>query len=195
MASNVDTPHTFTSGTTISSSQVNENFAAFKDAVNSKQDLPVGTAWSAFLYPLAAGPATDGHIATFTFSAPAAGSALVTAHFGVRVRNTFDAASPVDCHVQSLLSENATNSFTCDTSGCATPGYADIWVNGNLPTQLGGGTYLSFQQSASAVLPVKVGTNTLFLNGIHSCAAALWGPITISAIMVANGGNATLTSP
>jgi len=43
MASNVSTPNAFAPNTAISSAQMNENFAAFQAAVNSKQDLVTGT--------------------------------------------------------------------------------------------------------------------------------------------------------
>ncbi len=42
MAANVSTPHAFAPNTAISSAQMNENFAAFQAAVNSKQDLVTG---------------------------------------------------------------------------------------------------------------------------------------------------------
>ncbi len=43
VASSVSTPHTFAPNTVISSTQMNDNFAAFQTAVNSKQDRVAGT--------------------------------------------------------------------------------------------------------------------------------------------------------
>jgi hypothetical protein len=43
VASSVSTPNSFAPNTAISSAQMNENFAAFQAAVNSKQDLVAGT--------------------------------------------------------------------------------------------------------------------------------------------------------
>jgi hypothetical protein len=149
----------------------------------------VTTAWTAAIYPSAATPATDGHVATFAFSSPAAGFVDLTAHFGVRVHNT----AGTDCHIQNQIA--ATPSVPSASPGSNVAGYMDDWINGNLPTQNGAGTYLELDESVSTVLAVVAGPNKYYLNGASSCAAALWGPINFTALAVNSNSPATLTAP
>jgi hypothetical protein len=133
-------------------------------------------------------PATSGAVAHLTFTSATAGFMLVTTDFEIRVRNTFD-TTMTDCRVQSQLAPAAA---APDAAG---PGFVDEWINGNLPTQNGAGTYLSFNQSTARVLPVVVGENTVYLNGSYDCADALWGPITITALLANSNPAATITAP
>jgi hypothetical protein len=76
----------------------------------------------------------------------------------------------------------------------AAPGFADQWINGNLPTQTGSGTFLGFSASATRVLPIVAGSNTIYLNGATDCPAALWGPITMTAQLAQSNPAATLVA-
>jgi hypothetical protein len=161
---------------------------------------PPGTqyVWSSFTYPFQARPQTDGHVAKFAFTAPASGFALVTAEFQVRVHNT----SGTDCHIESQLATAPAIIGTVQpTQGSA--GFVDEWVNGNLPTENGGGTYLGQNMSVSRVFPVTAGSNTVYLNGQYNgygagganCADALWGPITVSAVFANQNPSSSVTAP
>jgi hypothetical protein len=143
--------------------------------------------WSAWLQPAgtARHPQADGHVTTFTFTSPAAGFVSATVHFGVRVHNTVG----TDCHVQSQLASSPSTTLTPG------PGYMDSWINGNLPTENGAGTYLQLDASVDRVFPVVAGTNTIYLNGAYDCADALWGPVSISAVFANQNPTATLTAP
>jgi len=71
----------------------------------------------------------------------------------------------------------------------------DSWINGNLPTENGAGTYLQLDASVDRVFPVVAGSNTIYLNGAYDCADALWGPVSISAVFANQNPTATLTAP
>jgi hypothetical protein len=137
-------------------------------------------------------PAPDGRVASFSFSSPVDGFAWVTASFEIRIRNSFDSARE-NCEVGSLISDST--GFTGCAVGefCQLEGYARNSISANLPTQDGGGPYLSISQSSARVLPVKRGTNTFFLNGRHDCRAAQWGSIQFSALQVQQGMPGTVT--
>lgn len=154
--------------------------------------------WSSFAYPFQARPQSDGHVAKFTFTAPAAGFALVSAQFQVRVKNT----SGTDCHVESqLATAPAVLGVVQPTGGSS--GFVDEWINGNLPTENGGGTYLGQNMSVSRVFSVAAGSNTVYLNGQYNnygagaanCADALWGPLTVSAVFANQNPSSTLSTP
>jgi hypothetical protein len=149
----------------------------------------VTTAWAAEVYPNAAVPQSDGHVATFKFTAPSAGFVDLTAQFQVRIHNTPN----VDCHVQNQIA--ATPTVLSVAPGATPRGYMDNWINGNLPTQFGAGTFLGLDESVSDVLPVVHGSNTFFLNGHADCPGALWGPINFTALSVNHNPTATLTAP
>jgi hypothetical protein len=151
----------------------------------------VTTAWVAEVYPTAAVPQSDGHVATFKFSAPAAGFVDLTAQFQVRVRNAFPTGA--DCHIQNQIA--STPSVPNLAPGATPRGYMDEWINGNLPTESGGGTFLGLDESVSDVLPIVKGSNTFFLNGHSDCVAALWGPINFTALSVNHNPPATVTAP
>jgi hypothetical protein len=142
--------------------------------------------WDAWIYPNPGRPQSDGHVATFRFSAPGPGFVLVTAHFGVRVHNNNDGTT--DCRVQSQI---ATSPGVPNGSA----GYIDEFINGNLLTQFDSGTYLEFNESVSRVLPVAAGSNTFFLNGQYNCADVLWGPIDMNAVFLDQNPAATLSVP
>jgi hypothetical protein len=154
--------------------------------------------WSAFSYPSAERPQADGHVATFTFTSPVAGFALVTASFQVRIHNK----AGNDCHVESQLA-GAPAVIGDVAPGSGSAGFIDQWVNPGLDTVDGGSTYLGFNGSVSRVLPVIAGQNTVYLNGqyttytdsTHDCTDALWGPITVSAVFANQNPSATLTTP
>lgn len=156
-------------------------------------------AWNAWTYPKAASPQPDGHVATFTFTSPAPGSALVTASFQIRVKN----GAPENCHVESQLA-SAPEVLGKVEPGEGSPGFIDQWVNENLPTEINGGTDIGFNASISRIFPVTVGINTVYLNGKYNgypgpepydCEQALWGPINMSATFVNQTPAATLTAP
>jgi hypothetical protein len=149
-------------------------------------------AWSAEKYPADAQPQGDGHVARFSFSAPKAGFALVTAQFGIRVRNTFD-TSATDCHVQSDLS--ATPHVPSGGPGASVQGYIDMWVNGNLPTQAGAGTFGEYHQSVSRIFAITAGNNRFYLNGAHNCQSVAWGPINLTSVFLDSNPGATLDVP
>jgi hypothetical protein len=155
-------------------------------------------AWSSYTYPSQAHPQADGHVARFTYTAPSAGFALVTAQFQVRVHNT----SGTDCHVESQLASGpAVLGDVQPTGGSA--GFVDEWINGNLPTENGGGTYLGQNMSVSRMFSVTAGSNTVYLNGQYNnygagganCADAFWGPITVSAVFANQSPSSTLSAP
>jgi hypothetical protein len=149
----------------------------------------VQAAWSA-QYPATSAflhPAASGAVAHLTFTSPAAGFAVVTADFEIRARNTFD-TTKTDCRVQSQVSPTA----GAPDGGSA--GFVDQWLNGNLPTQNADGTYLSFSQSATRIVPVVSGSNTVYLNGSYDCVNAVWGPITITATLVNTNPTSTVAA-
>jgi len=154
--------------------------------------------WSNFTYPFQARPQSDCHVATFTFHSPKSGYALVTAEFQVRVHND----GTDDCHIESqLATAPAIIGVVQPTQGSA--GYVDEWINANLPTEIGGSTYLGQNMSVSRVFKVVAGTNKIYLNGQFKnfgtgqdvCADALWGPITMTAIFANSNPSSTLTAP
>ena len=154
---------------------------------------------TSFSYPPAGSPQADGHVATFKFSAPVAGFALVTAQFQVRVKND----GTHDCHLESQLASAPAVIGTVQP-GHGSPGFVDSWINSNLPTENTlGGTYLGLNMSVSNVFPVVAGSNTIYLNGQYdnygagqaNCADALWGPITMSAVFVNENPSSTVTVP
>ncbi len=152
------------------------------------------TAWSASLYNnIVLAPNTGGAVAHLTFTSPSAGFVKVDARFAVRVRNTYDTTA-TDCRVRSQIAglPGAPDPAIAPNSTTA-PGFTDQWINGNLPTQAGAGTFLGLNLSGARILPVVAGVNNVYLNGVHSCAGAIWGPITISADLVQNNPAATIT--
>jgi hypothetical protein len=145
--------------------------------------------WSASAYPPQGRPLPSSEVAHLTFTSTTAGFALVTANFSTRVRNT----AGTDCRVQSQIASTATPPAIA-VGGASAPGFADQWINGNLPTQNGAGTYLGLSASATRVLPIVVGSNTIYLNGASDCLDALWGPITMTAQLAQTNPTATLVT-
>ena len=152
---------------------------------------PAGTTavWSASAYPATRVPLASGEVAHLTFTSASAGFALVTANFSTRVHNT----AGTDCRVQSQIAPTAA-APTVPIGGASAPGFADQWINGNLPTQNGAGTYLGFSASATRVLPIVAGANTIYLNGASDCPAVYWGPITMTAELAQSNPPATLVA-
>ena len=147
--------------------------------------------WSASAYPTQGRPLASGEVAHLTFTSTTAGFALVTANFSTRVHNNTNATT--DCRVQSQIASTAAPPAIA-VGGASAPGFADQWINGNLPTELGGGTYLGFSASATRVLPIVAGSNTVYLNGASDCLDALWGPITMTAQLAQTNPTATLVT-
>jgi hypothetical protein len=145
--------------------------------------------WSASAYPTARSPLPSGEVAHLTFTSSTAGFALVTANFSTRVHNT----TGTDCRVQSQIAAAAAPPAT-PVGTASAPGFADQWINGNLPTQNTAGTFLGFSASATRVLPIIAGSNTIYLNGATDCPAALWGPITMTAQLAQSNPTATLVT-
>jgi hypothetical protein len=147
----------------------------------------VQAAWNAQRTTSLLHPAASGAVVHLAFTSPSAGFALVQANFGVRVRNTFD-TTPADCKTRSQISAAA------GAPSASGPGYVEQWVNGNLPTERGAGTYLQFDQSAARVFAVSAGKNTVYLNGTYDCKDALWGPITMTAQLVNTNPSSSITA-
>lgn len=149
-------------------------------------------AWSGYSYARDASesyPSVGGELAHFTFTAPADGYALVTASFAVRVRNDFDTTS-ADCRVQTQIAPSA------GAPDEAKPGFVDQWINGNLPTESGVGTWLGLNASTTRLLPVVQGQNVVYLNGEQDqCNGALLGPLTMTAVLVQSSPASTLAEP
>ncbi len=99
----------------------------------------------------------------------------------------------IDCRVQSQIAPTAA-APTVPVGGASAPGFADQWINGNLPTQNGAGTFLGFSASATRVLPIVAGANTIYLNGASDCPAVFWGPITMTAELAQSNPSATLVA-
>jgi hypothetical protein len=149
-------------------------------------------AWSGSGYPGQARPQADGVVARLSFQAPVAGFVLASAQFGIRVQN-----GGANCQVRSQLASVPfipADLVNCTGDNCAA-GYTDSWVNANLPTQEGIGTYLTLNHSASRLLPVNAGSNTIYLNGSYTCNDAIWGPITLNAVFVQNAPASTFSVP
>jgi hypothetical protein len=138
---------------------------------------------------VARAPLPSGEVAHLTFTSTTAGFALVTANFSTRAHN----ATNTDCRVQSQIAPTAA-APTIPVGGASAPGFADQWINGNLPTQNGAGTYLGFSASATRVLPIVAGANTIYLNGASDCLAVFWGPITMTAELAGSNPSATLVA-
>jgi len=96
---------TWKSGDVLTAEDLNMSFMAAQNAASPPDagvSKPVDYAWSAFLGPSRLKPATDGHVARFTFNSPVDGFVQATALYSVRVRNTFD-STPADCSYETLL--------------------------------------------------------------------------------------------
>jgi hypothetical protein len=146
--------------------------------------------WSESAYP--SFPANDvskvgAEIAHLTFTSPAAGFVVVTANWAMRIHNNTNGVD--DCRVQTQIAPAA---GVPDDTG---PGFADQLINGNLPTELDGGTYLGLNASATRVLPAVAGSNTVYLNAKTNCLAALLGPATVTAMLVQSNPSASLVIP
>lgn len=190
---------TWKAGDVLTADDLNASFMAAQraggapDAGVAVSDL----AWSAFApggdY---ATPAADGHVARFTFASPVEGFVSATALFSVRIKNNF-ATTKDDCAYETVLAKTP-GFLGCPPvpgGSCALPGYTQGWVNGNLPTFLGEGTYLSFQGAAVTMLPVVRGDNTFYLNGRSSCVDTLWGNLNLTAVFVRSVLPASLAVP
>jgi hypothetical protein len=148
----------------------------------------VTNVWTGYAYPTA--PASvyssaGAELAHLTFTSPAAGFAVLTANFATRIHQ----ATATDCRVQTQIAPAA--GVPDETA----PGFVDQWINGNLPTQFNGGTYLGLNASATRVLPIVSGSNTVYLNGKSDCTAVLLGPVTLTAVLAQNNPSSTLTTP
>ena len=150
-------------------------------------------AWSASTYQTINNVTTGGPVAHLTFISPTAGFVVVNASFAARVRNRFDSTA-ADCRVSAQIAGAPGAPAVIDPGGTTAPGYIDQWVNGNLPTEAGGGTYLGLNMSGTRILPVAAGTNTVYLNGRHSCFEVFWGPITLTATLVESNPTSTITA-
>jgi hypothetical protein len=122
----------------------------------------------------------------------------VSASFQIRIHNKAGS----DCHVETQLAISP--AVIGDVQpGRGSAGFIDQWVNPGLDTVDGGSTYLGFNGSVSRVFPIVSGPNTVYVNGqytnyadsTHDCTDALWGPITVSAVLANQSPSATLTAP
>lgn len=122
----------------------------------------------------------------------------MSASFQVRIHNK----AADDCHVETQLA-SAPAVIGDIGPGSTPPGFSDQWVNPGLDTEDSGSTYLGFNGSASRVFPIVSGTNTVYVNGQYTgyadstkdCSDALWGPMTLSAVLANQNPSATLTAP
>ena len=146
-------------------------------------------AWSASVYPRGLVPAVSGEVAHLTFESPSDGFVVVTSNFATRIKN----ATTTDCRTITQIAAAPSVPAT-DPTGQSAPGVNDQWIPGNLPTQYNGGTYLGMSGSATRILPVVKGTNNVYLNGKTTCTVALWGPITITAMLVQKNPISTITT-
>jgi hypothetical protein len=158
---------------------------------------PSGTqsAWGASTYQnISLAQNSGGPVAHLTFTSPSAGFVVLRAQFAVRVRNNFDTTA-VDCRVRSQIAGlPAAPDPAIGPTATSAPGFIDQWVNGNLPTQNGAGTFLGLNQSGSRILPVVAGVNNIYLNGFNGCPGAIWGPITMTAELVQENPAATIAA-
>ena len=136
-------------------------------------------AWSSSIYPKALVPAASGEVAHLSFDSPSAGFVVVSANFATRIKN----ATTTDCRTITQIADAPSVPVT-DPTGQAAAGINDEWIPGNLPTQYNGGTYLGLGGSATRILPVVKGRNNIYLNGKTTCTVSLWGPITMTAMLV-----------
>jgi hypothetical protein len=147
------------------------------------------------------GTATTGsEVGRLTFNPPADGFVLVTAHFEIRIRNTFDSTA-LDCATRTQIAASPATPGTPLGSDPTAPGYIAEHINANLPTEQGSGTYFGPDASISRVLPVTGGQdNTVYLNGAYRdngshCAQAIWGPITMTAVFFDKNPDSTFATP
>ena len=145
-------------------------------------------AWSASVYPHGLVPATTGELAHLTFESPSNGFVVVSSNFATRIKN----ATTGDCRTITQIAPTASVPVT-DPTGQSAPGINDQWIPGNLPTQYNGGTYLGLSGGATRILPVVKGQNSIYPNGKTTCTVALWGPITITAMLVQQNPISTIT--
>ncbi len=195
-------PNVFSAGQALSSAQINQNFSSLDARITALEGAPAApptTVWS-WEEPATGGTGAgninpvNNQVASITFTPPAAGFALVTAHFGTVVKNDNVSTSDNDCRVGTQLSLTGGA-----VPNAALPGYVDLYINGNLPTEdSAGGTYLQFNQSVAVVVPVTAAATTVYLNGqmnvaasTTGCTGALWRSVTLNAIYFQNNPVAT----
>jgi hypothetical protein len=191
-------PNVFSAGQTLSSAAINQNFSSLDTRITTLEGAPAAPPQAVWAWEDATAniAPTANKVASMTFTPPAAGFALVTAHYGTVVLNDNGAAPEGDCRVASQLSLTA-GQLPTDTL----PGYQDIYINGNLPTEINGGTYLDFDQSTSVVIPVTAAATTVYLNGAINpagsttgCQQAYWRSITLTAVYSQTNPAATGTT-
>ncbi len=190
-------PNTFAAGDSLSAMKVNANFSALDTRITALEGAPAAAPSYVWSWEDTANniTPTSNKVASITFTPPAAGFALVTAHYGVVAANQ-NGAPDGDCHIGSQLSLTGGQ-----VPNSAQPGFQDVWINGNLPTEFGGGTYLGFDQSVSLVVPVTAAATTVYLNGqinvagsTTGCTGGLWRSITLTAVYFQNNPTATGTT-
>jgi hypothetical protein len=153
----------------------------------------ISNTWNGVIYQQIS--ASAGKITHFNITAPDNGFITVIAHFSAKVRNKYDVAPPPgttvpDCDVYTELS-------TTPGSVSRSNGTSTLYVVGNLPTHVGGGTYQSFPQSVSRSFPVTAGaTTTYYLNGAFGlqfggCSDVVWDYINFTAFF--SKQNATIS--
>jgi hypothetical protein len=186
-------PNIFAAGDSLSSAKINQNFSSLDTRTTALEAGPTSYVWSWQDTGNNIPAGANNQVASITFTPPAAGFALVTAHYGTVIKNENGTAPDNDCHVATQLSLTA--GMVPDSTQ---PGYQDLWMNGNLPTEYNGGTYLDFDQSASVVVPVTAASTTVYLNGqmnvagsTTGCTGVDWRSITINAIYFKNNPTAT----
>lgn len=132
----------------------------------------------------AGGPiAPDGRVATFSLESSAAGSVYLTATYDIRVPQGAEGASS-RCRLESLLSDGLAFTPCAPGDSCRARGHAESDVGGQAPAPGPNGATLRAWQTASRVLPLKVGVNTYYLLGRSDCKQAVWGTITLRALQI-----------
>jgi hypothetical protein len=155
---NVTIPNTFSSGTTISSSQVNANFTAVANQMPAVKQSLTGS-WVTM-------STTAGQLSSISFTAPGTGYAMIFATGSI-----------------SVNSAAATESYVCvdlaDTSayvgGCQPVLGSDTAVRSFLPATFPDTTDFQMPYSIIKVIPVTSGlTYSYYLNGFFTGATAAY---------------------
>jgi hypothetical protein len=190
-------PHTFNSGDTLQAADLNGNFTALDTRIAALETGQVH--WDGYLNKANVGLSTSAPTATLahvTFTPPGTGSIVVRLHFSTAIRNNFDSTAPGDCNVTSQLSTGTTAPAANPTTG--TLGISEIYVAANLPTELGGGSYQWFPQTAEEGFAVTAGTPlTVYLNGTASgsCAGVVYYGLSFSADFTSKTNTVTVSTP
>jgi hypothetical protein len=187
-------PHTFNTGDTLQATDLNGNFSALDQRITALEAAQMH--WDGYLSQGGGltPAAPSGTMAHVTFTPPATGNIIVRVHFSTAVRNSFD-GTPADCQIVSQLSTGtAAPAFPAVTG---TLGISELYIAGNLPTELGPGTFQWFPQTAEAAFVATAGTPlTVYLNGhmTATCEGAVYYSLSFNADFGTNKSAVTVTA-